>query len=84
MRGFIKKPLILIIICSWKLNSLIGADFYTYAHIHITPETLKMECLSSVIWGPIWILTFVEPLKLVVYIFTLYRSIPLSPGIFLS
>lgn len=74
----------LIIICRWKLNSLIGADFYTHAHIHITPETLKMEWLSSVVWGPILVLTFVEPLKLAVNIFTLHGSIPLSPKIFMS
>lgn len=43
MGGLIKKLSMLIIRCKWKLNSSIGADFYTYAQIHIAPETLKME-----------------------------------------
>lgn len=42
VRGLIKKTFMLIIICMWKLNSLIGAALYRYAHICIAPETLKI------------------------------------------
>lgn len=55
MRDLIKETLIIIMICRWKLNSLIGAEFYTYAQI----QTLRNGRPVSVIWG----LTFREPLK---------------------
>lgn len=48
----------MLVVCRWELNSLIGEDLYMYAYIHITSETLKMEGLSSVSWGSIWMLTF--------------------------
>lgn len=79
--GLIKKLSVLITRCRWKLNSLIGADFYTYAQIHIAPETLKME----VRW--VWFgvrcrgLILGEPLKFGgLYIFTLMAQFLLDLG----